>query len=337
MTTTGRGPSTIGASRILRLATVAVPSAVAISLLLLWLEEQVGTPAYWLAALALLTALEWAYLAAVAAVLAGLPTLTWLVLRRRREASRSAAARWLLAVGSLATGLALAESIARGMAPPDEPDDRRPGRRLAGRHATSNPHAMWPPVSFEEVALPEPFPDPTDELIDLVVVGESSARGCRIATGSRSAGWSPGGSRRRSPAVRVRLHEVANSGDTLEMQHQRLATLPRRPDLMIVYCGHNEFGSRINPAREVPHYDDDRDAHRLAIAARRGRGRLAVVRADPTGLGALPARGAGDRPPGPDRPPRLHAGRSDACSWPISDAAWRRSSPIRCGSGRWWS
>ncbi len=45
-------------------------------------------------------------------------------------------------------------------------------------------------------------------------------------------------------------------GDTLEGQHRKLGELTRRPDLLIVYCGHNEFDSRLSPSREIDHYLD---------------------------------------------------------------------------------
>ena len=45
-------------------------------------------------------------------------------------------------------------------------------------------------------------------------------------------------------------------GYTLEAQHRKLAALDRRPDLLIAYCGHNEFASRHHPARVIDYYVD---------------------------------------------------------------------------------
>ena len=50
---------------------------------------------------------------------------------------------------------------------------------------------------------------------------------------------------------------IARSGDTLEWQHRELASLRRRPDLLIIYCGHNEFTSRLAESREPRYYFDD--------------------------------------------------------------------------------
>ncbi|MFO0957196.1 MAG: hypothetical protein U0800_06975 [Isosphaeraceae bacterium] len=62
------------------------------------------------------------------------------------------------------------------------------------------------------------------------------------------------------------MEMLAASGETLEQQYRRLAGLERKPDVLVVYCGHNEFSARFAWSRDVPYYlDHDR----------------------PTGLGAL--------------------------------------------------
>ena len=48
--------------RIPRLAAVAVPAAIVIAAVLFWLNDRIGTPAYWRAALVFLTVIEAAYL-----------------------------------------------------------------------------------------------------------------------------------------------------------------------------------------------------------------------------------------------------------------------------------
>jgi hypothetical protein len=96
-----------------RLVPVAVLAGIALSLLIAWLKEQLGTPAFWGAGLAFLTIFEWAYLVALMSVLVGVPVLALLALRRRRRgARRLAVVRGLLVVASLAMGLVLAEAIA---------------------------------------------------------------------------------------------------------------------------------------------------------------------------------------------------------------------------------
>ena len=34
--------------------------------------------------------------------------------------------------------------------------------------------------------------------------------------------------------------------------------ISRRPDILIIYCGHNEFTSRLADSRELAHYFDAR-------------------------------------------------------------------------------
>ena len=43
------------------------------------------------------------------------------------------------------------------------------------------------------------------------------------------------------PGRPIRTTILARSGETLERQHRELANLSRRPDILIIYCGHNEF------------------------------------------------------------------------------------------------
>ena len=92
----------------------------------------------------------------------------------------------------------------------------------------------------------------------LVVVGESSAAGApfeKWLSIGRIVAWQLG---EVIPGRRVRALVLASPGDTLETQYHRLAELRRRPDAVIVYCGHNEFLARIPWSRKVPHYRDDK-------------------------------------------------------------------------------
>ena len=51
---------------------------------------------------------------------------------------------------------------------------------------------------------------------------------------------------------------LAKPGDTLEGQYRKLAGLRRRPDALIVYCGHNEFAARIPWSARNDHYRDEK-------------------------------------------------------------------------------
>ena len=111
------------------------------------------------------------------------------------------------------------------------------------------------PAPGETVGLREHFPDENgDGAIDLVVLGESSAEGVpfqRWLSICALVEWQL----ETSIAARdVRLTILARSGDTLENQHQTLAGLRRRPEILIVYCGHNEFSSRFFALRDLPYY-----------------------------------------------------------------------------------
>src|SRR5262249_2527983 len=45
------------------------------------------------------------------------------------------------------------------------------------------------------------------------------------------------------PSRRFECEIIAWLGDSLEMQHQKLTALRRRPDMVIIYSGHNEFAA----------------------------------------------------------------------------------------------
>ena len=70
---------------------------------------------------------------------------------------------------------------------------------------------------------------------------------------NRAGVWQLG---ERIPGRTFRYDIMAAEAETLELQHEKLADLPRRPDVLIIYCGHNEFGSRVDWSREVGHYVD---------------------------------------------------------------------------------
>jgi hypothetical protein len=224
----------------------------------LWLVDQYRQPRFWQAGLAVMTVLESVYLAAVSCVVVGIPVLTLLVVRgRRRGARRPLAARALLACGSLAMCVLLAESIGALCLARSRRTSAVPVGGLE-QVPWIDPQKMWPPVTGEDVALPEQFPDPLgDTEIDLVMVGESSAEGVPynewLSIG-RLVAWKLF---EAIPHRSIRAQVVAKSGDSLELQHQKLKNLSRRPDLMVIYCGHNEFAARFRAARDLRYYLDD--------------------------------------------------------------------------------
>ncbi len=59
------------------------------------------------------------------------------------------------------------------------------------------------------------------------------------------------------PGRGVRLQVLAASGHTLEVQQTQLSRLGRRPDILIIYCGHNEFSGRVDSGRDTRYYHDE--------------------------------------------------------------------------------
>ena len=113
---------------------------------------------------------------------------------------------------------------------------------------------------LERVELPRDSLDPPgDRVIDLVVVGESSAEGVPFqsyVSVGRMVAWQFA---KVLPERAIHLKLVARSGDTLEKQHQMMIGLERRPDILLIYCGHNEFFSRLWWSRNLDYYVDAND------------------------------------------------------------------------------
>ena len=75
----------------------------------------------------------------------------------------------------------------------------------------------------------------------IAVLGESSASGVpferRFSIG-QIVGWQL---ERAIPGQKVIVLVIAKPADTLKGQYEKLAGITRRPDVLVVYCGHNEF------------------------------------------------------------------------------------------------
>ncbi len=143
--------------------------------------------------------------------------------------------RWLLgamaATFALLTGFAVAEGVS--------------AVRLAAMR-----------VPFPRLAAR--FPDPPgDRTIDLLVLGASSARGVPyndwFSVGEMVA-WRL---REALPERPVTVTDLSRPGQKIDQLHILLGSLERRPDLVILYSGHNEFSMRHDWAHGVPHYLDE--------------------------------------------------------------------------------
>jgi hypothetical protein len=226
-------------------------------LALLIAGPRVSQETLWRLKLGLLLALEAIYGAALAAALLLTPTLGLLLLAaRRRRAAHPRLARALLLSASMLLGMLLAEAGAWAW----QARLTRAGTlALAGSRRSAAENMVLDPVDRPvAVALPTHFPEPAEKTHTLVVQGESSAQGVPFNLYALSAGslvrWQL---EELLPGQRFQLVNLASSGETLERQHIKLASLDYRPDVLIVYSGHNEFSARMPWSRDVSHYADE--------------------------------------------------------------------------------
>ncbi|MDR3620924.1 MAG: hypothetical protein P4L85_16350 [Paludisphaera borealis] len=182
-----------------------------------------------------LSLLEKTYMIVALGVVVATSVLMWRVIARRKRRQRvaPATALALLALGTTLLSLLAAEAAA--------------GFWLAWVHRVPT--------------LPTTFasPDPGGKGgIYVVVIGESSAQGLpyeKWLSVGEIVGWRL---REVFPGRDVRVDVLARSGKRLFEMHQKLASLTRRPDVLIVYAGHNEFNSRHSWSHAVsPYYLDD--------------------------------------------------------------------------------
>lgn len=156
--------------------------------------------------------------------------LAW---RRRRGRTRTALARLALAGFATCFALLVAEAAA--------------GLHLGWVH-------RMPRLAMVEGGPPRPG---SSDDVTIVVVGESSAEGVPyrdwLSVGKVVA-WQL---RRLFPGKTFHLEVQARAGWTLEQMHQKLAEAGQRPDVIILYAGHNEFAMRYGWSFAVPHYADD--------------------------------------------------------------------------------
>jgi lysophospholipase L1-like esterase len=107
----------------------------------------------------------------------------------------------------------------------------------------------WLPVRFED--------GPNDTVTDILVVGESSAQGVpyeKWLSVADIVAWKLGTA---FPRMDFRIVNQATPGLSLQAMHTKLAGIERRPELVILYAGHNEFSSRFDWAHGALHYTDE--------------------------------------------------------------------------------
>jgi len=219
--------------------------------------ESVPEVTFWRTRLAFLLGLEAAYGIALVAISIGLPIFTTLLLQgRRRKQSRPWAARGMLLCISLGFAFLVCEATAavvrRQTERPTPTESDRPVPKAGPIASVLEPGTVKLPTEFEDAD--------DDQTVDILVVGESSAGGVPynfwLSIG-RVVAWQL---EEAIPGRTFRPKIVAASGDTLEGQHKKLTRVTRKPELAIIYCGHNEFSARFSWSRETEHY---LDAHTL--------------------------------------------------------------------------
>ena len=224
---------------------------------------------YWKAELIFLIAVEIAYAVTASLSLIGTLVLVFLLIRRPGNGkSRPVLARGLLLCVALLCSLAIAEAVcARWVSWSRRSTVVPVGGLGIDERSDPSPRFAHP---LQQINLRSNFPDPPgDRDIDLVVMGSSSAQGVpydRWLSIGKIIAWKL---EEAIPGRPIHLNVIARSGDTLEMQHKILSTVSRRPDLLIIYSGHNEFYSRLWWARNIVHYLDDKRPSRWAVLVER--------------------------------------------------------------------
>jgi len=245
--------------KIGRLTALAAVLAVCILLAGLGLEQVprlITKATRWRMALAFVIGFEISYVITLVVCLLETPTLVALLLKARKQGMRRPwAARGLLLCLSTLFVLAISEVVAATVRARYERSTAVPVGGL--KESPRNDHTGELPNRAEVIALPEKFRNaPGDDEVSLAVLGESSAAGVPynfwFSIGDVLT-WKLG---EAIPKKKFRLDLLAVSGDTLEGQHRKLANLKQRPDVLIIYCGHNEFSSRFSWGREPDHYLD---------------------------------------------------------------------------------
>jgi hypothetical protein len=242
--------------RRLALLTIAlVPVVYTILYAILWLSANISDQTYLKAELLLLIAAEITCAGTVALSILGILVLSCLLLRRRSAKNRLWIARGFGLCISLLLGLAVAEAGTAVWLRRTHRVSVLPLEGLSQEDPPQVKRRFAEPLA--RVELPTKFPDPPgDREIDLVVVGESSAEGVpyqQYVSIGRMIAWQFA---KVLPDRPVRLQLVARSGHTLEKQHEMLLDLKRRPDILLIYCGHNEFFSRLWWSGNLNYYLD---------------------------------------------------------------------------------
>ena len=198
-----RGANVLLQLRRFVLLTVGLAPVVALGLIgLSRLRRDTPEWVYWKAELIFLIALELAYQVTVLLSLLGGIVFGFLLVRRSGQGKRRRwTARGFILCTALLCSVALSEAVCSAWLASSRRDTAVPvGGLVPANDAVPAVRLAQP---FWHSDLRTNFSDPPgDRLIDLVVLGGSSARECPTTAGYRSARSSPGSCKRRSPIGR---------------------------------------------------------------------------------------------------------------------------------------
>ncbi|MGP0068573.1 MAG: tetratricopeptide repeat protein [Isosphaeraceae bacterium] len=209
----------------------------------------------------LLVAYSLAMVASIGVI--GAVILLRLTARTETPARRRRQARWLAIGVTILVSLLLLDAGASAWSHwlhrhPRLPDAGSPSNQDESKFAGRSFDGVIPdlPSRFSTAAA-----GPGSSALRILVVGESSARGEPyhpwLSVGQLVAWKLESVLRGRS----IGLETWATGGANLAQMHHRLAGLTNRPDIMILYVGHNEFQSRYAWMRDPGfYYRDERPA-----------------------------------------------------------------------------
>lgn len=232
---------------------VAVLAIVAIDLSVV--VDRLPPAVLWRAKQGFLIGIEGAYGLTLTFAVLATPLMCRAVVRTRRAGrKRPLLARGLALGVSVLIGAAFVESCAAAW----NAHIRRASAIPVGGFTTrTGMKAPLPSAKPQEVELPTRFANPKEsDVVNVTIVGESSAVGVPYHHHLSLAEVVAWQLNERIPGKKFRYEMIAESGHSLERQHKLLAKTEWRPDVLIVYCGHNEFSSRLHATREVGHYAD---------------------------------------------------------------------------------
>jgi hypothetical protein len=239
--------------RVLRPASLVLVLVVIVYLGPPWLRVVAGDPRVRRIVPRLLLALQavhGALMAALPIAIGGPAIGVWRA--RRRGIRRPWLARGLALCVALASSLMLAEVTAAAWLAWQA---HLAARLLAPARSDSRAAAAgrgWPPARWLE--------QPDDDAVDIVIVGESSAGGFPYGDRFSPAEIVAWKLREAIPDRRFRVALACKPGITLEIAHGMLSEVERRPDLVIVYAGHNEMDARFYWNSSPAYYLDETPA-----------------------------------------------------------------------------